>query len=109
MELQLLGITVSVLRAGAVDTGMLGVSMTALDRFCENTELYACNAKRFKDIVASVESRSISREKLAKRSFRIVSRKKPKFAYSINRNPLLCLMNILPKRMQLFAIRQILK
>ncbi|MBO5868859.1 MAG: SDR family NAD(P)-dependent oxidoreductase, partial [Oscillospiraceae bacterium] len=43
MELQLLGISVSVLRAGAVDTGMLGVSTAALDRFCEKTALYNCN------------------------------------------------------------------
>jgi len=35
MELQLLGVSVSVLRAGAVSTNMLGVSTTALDRFCE--------------------------------------------------------------------------
>ena len=48
MELQLLGISVSVLRAGAVDTGMLGVSTAALDRFVNETELYSCNANRFK-------------------------------------------------------------
>jgi NAD(P)-dependent dehydrogenase (short-subunit alcohol dehydrogenase family) len=39
MELQLLDIPVSVLRAGAVDTGMLGVSTAALERFCEKTRL----------------------------------------------------------------------
>ena len=109
MELQLLGIDVSVLRAGAVNTGMLGASMTALDRFCEKTELYSCNAERFKKIVESVESRSISGEKLAKRCFKITTKKHPRFAYSVNRNPLLCLLNILPKRMQLFIIRKVLK
>ena len=51
MELQLLDIQVSVLRAGAVQTDMLGVSTSALDTFCENTKLYSCNAKRFKKIV----------------------------------------------------------
>ena len=50
MELQLLGVGVSVLRAGAVDTGMLGASTDALDRFCEKTELYTCNADRFKRV-----------------------------------------------------------
>ena len=109
MELQLLGISVSVLRAGAVNTGMLGTSMTALDRFCEKTELYSCNAKRFKKIVESVEARSISGEKLAKRSYKIVTKKHPRFAYAINRNPLLRLLNILPKGMQLFIIRKVLK
>ena len=109
MELQLLGIDVSVLRAGAVDTGMLGVSMSALERFCEKTEIYSCNAKRFKSIVEGVESKSIPATKIAAKCFKITSKKRPKFAYSINRNPLLCLLNILPKRLQLFAIRKILK
>ena len=109
MELQLMGIRVSVLRAGAVDTGMLGVSTRALDRFCENTQLYTCNAQRFRNIVASVEARHISPERIAKKMLKILSARHPRYAYSINRNPLLLLLNILPKRLQLFAIRQVLK
>ncbi|MBQ9938174.1 MAG: SDR family NAD(P)-dependent oxidoreductase [Oscillospiraceae bacterium] len=109
MELQLLGISVSVLRAGAVDTGMLGVSTAALDSFCENTKLYSCNAKRFKRIVEGVEARNISPAKIAEKKVRIAKKKNPKFAYKINRNPLLLLLNILPKRMQLWVIKQILK
>ena len=109
MELQLKDIFVSVLRAGAVDTGMLGVSVAALDRFNEKTELYTCNAARFKEIVESVEARSISTEKLAKKTFKIINRKRPKFAYSINRNPLLLMLNVLPKRFQLWIIKQVLK
>ena len=89
MELQLLGIKVSVLRAGAVKTNMLGVSTTALDRFCDETELYSCNAKRFKNIVDRVEAGNISTDKLAEKVLKILSKRKPKFAYSINRNPLL--------------------
>ena len=109
MELQLLGIQVSTLRAGAVDTGMLGVSTTALERFCENTELYRCNAVRFRKIVDRVEARHIPPDKIAKKSMSILEARKPRFAYAINRNPLLLLMNILPKRVQLWAIRQVLK
>lgn len=109
MELQLLGITVSVLRAGAVETGMLGVSTDALDRFCEETELYTCNADRFKRIVGRVEARCVPPQKIAKMAARILSKRNPAFAYSINRNPLLLLLNILPKRMQLWAIKMVLK
>lgn len=109
MELQLLGISVSVIRAGAVDTGMLGASTDALDRFCDKTELYSCNAKRFKKIVNSVEARRIPPEKIGKKALKILNKKNPKFAYPINRNPLLLLLNALPKRLQLFAIRQVLK
>ena len=109
MELQLLDIKVSVLRAGAVETGMLGVSTDALDRFCEKTELYSCNAKRFKRIVERVEARCIPPMKIAEKSMRIVGKRNPAFAYSINRNPLLLLLNILPKRLQLWAIKMVLK
>lgn len=109
MELQLLGIGVSVLRAGAVRTGMLGVSTNALDRFCNETKLYSCNAARFKRIVERVEARCVSPQKIARKSVRIIHKRKPSFAYCINRNPLLLLLNVLPKRLQLFAIRMVLK
>ena len=109
MELQLLKIGVSVLRAGAVDTGMLGVSTAALDAFCEKTELYRCNAARFKKIVEGVEARCVHPSKIAVKAGKILKKKSPAFAYSINRNPLLLLLNALPKRMQLWVIRLILK
>lgn len=109
MELQLLGISVSVLRAGAVDTGMLGASTDALDRFCANTKLYPCNATRFKNIVEKVEARRVPPGKVAQKMQKILRKKHPKFAFSINRNPLLVLLNLLPHRWQFFAIRQVLK
>ncbi len=109
MELQLLGISVSVLRAGAVDTSMIGDSTSALERFCEGTKLYSCNADRFKRIVDSVEARRIPTEKLAQKTFKIITSKSPRFAYSINRNPLLLLLNALPKSLQLWIIKLILK
>ena len=109
MEMQLLGIDVSVLRAGAVATDMLGASTAALDRFCENTALYTCNAARFKKIVESVEARNIPPEKIAAKTLKIISAKHPRFAYSINRNPLLLMLNMLPKRTQLWVIKQVLK
>lgn len=108
MELQLLGIGVSVLRAGAVSTGMLGDSTEALDRFCEKTAHYTCNADRFKRIVNRVEARSIAPEKIAVKASRILKKRKPAFAYSINRNPLLCLLSFLPKRLQLWVIGKVL-
>lgn len=109
MELQLLGISVSVLRAGAVKTDMLGASEVALDRFCRETRLYSCNAKRFKRIVDSVEAKSIPPEKIAKKTLCIIEKRSPGFAYSINRNPLLRLLDFLPKRLQFKIIRAVLK
>ena len=109
MEMQLLDVYVSVLRAGAVSTDMLGVSTTALDKFCENTSIYKCNAKRFKGIVNGVEAKNIPPKKIAEKSLKIIETKKPKFAYSINRNKLLLLLNVLPSKMQFWVIKKILK
>ena len=109
MELQLLGISVSVLRPGAVNTGMLGASTTALDRFCEETKLYSCNAERFKRIVENVEARNVKPEKVGKLAMRILEAKRPRQVYKINRNPLLLLLNVLPKRLATFIIKLILK
>ena len=109
MELQLLGIHVSVIRAGAVATSMIGASTTALDRFCKKTKNYVCNAERFKKIVNSVEAKSISPEKIALKTLKILKKKNPKFVYAINRNKLLLLLNALPKRLQFFIIKNILK
>ena len=109
MELQLLGVSVSVIRAGAVSTSMIGASTTALDKFCDNTKIYTCNAKRFKKIVDSVEAKSIDPEKIALKTYKILLKKNPKFIYSVNRNKLLLLLNALPKRLQFFIIKKILK
>ena len=109
MELQLLGIGVSVLRAGAVETDMLGASTAALDRFCRETTHYSCNAARFKAIVDRVEARCIPPQRVAEKVVRILRKRNPAFAYAINRNPLLLMMSLLPKRLQLFAIARILK
>ncbi len=109
MELQLLGISVSVIRAGAVKTGMLGASSSALDRFCASTALYPCNAKRFKKVVDNVEAKCVPPEKIAAKAVKILGRKKPKFAYSVNRNPFLLMLNALPAGLQMRIIKGILK
>jgi short-subunit dehydrogenase len=109
MELQLLDISVSVLRAGAVSTGMLGVSTRALDNFCEKTKIYQCNAERFRKIVNDVEAKNVPPEKVAEKTLAILGAKKPKFAYTLNRNKLLLLLNALPHSIQFPIIKNILK
>ncbi|MBO4413814.1 MAG: SDR family NAD(P)-dependent oxidoreductase [Clostridia bacterium] len=107
-ELQLLGIKVVTVRPGAVDTGMLPASVGKLNDFCEKTELYGLNAARFRRIVDSVETRSVPAEKLARLVTKILSARSPRPVYSINRNPLLLLLNALPRRARLFILRKIL-
>lgn len=109
MELQLLGHKISLLRPGAVKTELLKVSTTRLDEFCKETALYSCNAKRFKKIVDSVESRNVPPEKVAKLVLKILQAGSPRYVYHINRNPLLCLWGLMPASLQTWVIRKILK
>lgn len=109
MELQLLGHRVVVLRPGAVDTGLLDVSTARLTAFCANTTHYAPNAARFRRIVDRVEARKVPPERVAELVLRVLTCRGLRPVYSLNRNPLLLLMNALPTRLQCGIIRQILK
>lgn len=109
MELQLLGHRVVVLRPGAVDTGLLDVSTARLEAFCAHTAHYAPNAARFRRIVDRVEARKIPPERVAELVLRVLTCRSPRAVYTINRNPLLLLMNALPIGVQCGIIRQILK
>ena len=109
MEVNLLGVSVSIIRPGAVKTGLLGDSTRALDRFCENTQLYQCNAQRFKRIVNSVETKNISPNVIAALVCKALKTRRPKYVYNVNRNLLLRLLNLLPDRLQVAIIRGILK
>lgn len=109
MEVQLLGIKVSVLRPGAVKTDLLSDSTRELENFCENTALYSYNAEKFRKIVDSVESKNVSTEKIAETVIKSLNSKRPKYVYNLNRNPLLRILNALPQRLQTGIIRKILK
>lgn len=109
METNLLDIPVSIIRPGAVKTGLLGASTQAIDRFVSNTQMYKTNSTRFKKIVDSVESRNITPDKIADKVIAALEDKRPKYVYKINRNPLLLLLNSLPDRMQVDIIGMILK
>lgn len=109
MELQLLDISVSVLRAGAVRTGLLGASTRELAHFCEKTEHYTFSAEKFRRVVDSVEAKSVPPEKIARKVQKILKKRAPGFAYAVNRNPYLCLLHLLPKRLQCRIIRAVLR
>ena len=109
MELQLLGIRVIVLRPGAVDTRLLDVSTARLEAFCANTAHYAPNADRFRRIVNRVEARKVPPERVASLAERALYRRHPRAVYSLNRNPLLLLLNALPGWLQRAVIRRVLK
>lgn len=108
MELQLLGHPVIVLRPGAVDTGLIGDSVRRLDAFTEHTKLYPVNAERFRRIVDRVETRKIPPERIAKLAEKALAAGKPRFVYSVNRNPGLLALNALPLRWQCGIVKRIL-
>ena len=109
MELNLLGHSVIVIRPGAVETGLLNASTAALDKLCENTELYKYNSNRFRNIVNRVENKSVSPSKIADLLWKALKSRRPKYVYSINRNPALRLLSLLPARLQVAIIGGILK
>lgn len=109
MELNLLGHSVIVIRPGAVETGLLNASTAALDKLCENTELYKYNSNRFRNIVNRVENKSVSPLKIADLLWKALKSRRPKYVYSINKNPALRLLSLLPARLQVAIIGGILK
>lgn len=108
-ELSLIGHPVVVIRPGAVDTGLLGDSVRALDRFTENTQLYKIGAKNFNKVVNSVESKNVPPGRIAKTVMRALAARRPRYVYNVNRNKLLLLLGALPDRLQGAIIRKILK
>ena len=108
MEMNLLGIKVSVIRPGATKTPLLGDSTSALDKFVENTQIYKTNSKRFKKIVDGVEAKNVEPEVIGKAVHRAIKSVMPRYVYNINRNPLLLILNALPERLQNFIIKLIL-
>ena len=109
MELNLLDIKVCIIRPGAVKTNLLDVSTSSLDKFVNSTEIYKDNSLKFKHIVDMVEAKNVEASKIGKIAYKILKSKKPRYIYNINRNILLRLLNILPRNLQVWIIKKILK
>ncbi len=109
MELQLIDVSVSVIRPGAVETPLIGRSVERIESFAANTEHYPDCAERFLYVTRKVESGSVPPEAVAKKLLRILSDKRPRFLYTLNTSPLLKLYGILPKQIKLWAIKTYLK
>ena len=109
MELQLLGHPVIVLRPGAVDTGLIDISTEKLERFVKTTEYYPVNAGRFRRIVERVETRKVPPERIAELALKALRAERPRYVYSVNRNPGLRMLDALPERLQCGIIGRILK
>ena len=109
MELQLLDMRVSVIRPGAVETPLLSGSVKSIESFTARTKLYPDVAEKFLRVTNAVEAKAVPAQTVANKVRKVLNSRHPRFAYSLNRNPLLRLYGILPKRLKLFAIRTFLK
>ena len=107
-ELNLIGINVIVVRPGAINTGLIDVSIENVNRIEKETVLYKENAPLFRKIVESNESKTIEPIKMAELICKILNSKHPKLLYKINLNFKLILLSILPKRLQMSIIKKMI-
>ena len=108
-ELNLLGQKVVTIRPGAVETPLAAGSATATDRLAESTVLYKEEAKHFSGIVKKFTGTPMKPERLARLICRAVEKKHPRLSYAKHRNPGLVMLNLLPRRLQCFIIKLLLK
>lgn len=109
MEVNNFGIKVVTVRPGAVSTSMIKASTNSMDEFVKNTNIQKAASTKFKKIVDSVESKSISPDKIARLMSKILKKKNPKYSYSINNNFGLKLLNVLPDSLQVRVISKLIK
>lgn len=108
-ELNLLGQKVITIRPGAFNTSLAQGSLVKTKELTEKTVLYKGQSKKFYSVVKMFMGNPLPPEKIAPTYYRALTSKQPKLVYSKHLNPLLLLMNILPKRLQCFAVKMILK
>ena len=109
MEVNLLGMHVCIIRPGAVKTQLLDDTMANINAFCDNTELYKENSRKFLNIVNAVESKHVPPERVATLVAKAVCAKKPRYVYNLNRNLGLRLLSYLPHKWQVGIIGGLLR
>lgn len=107
-ELNLLNQKVITIMPGAIETPLQMGSLDATSKLSENTVLYKEQSKKFLKITKKFMGSSVKPEKLAKKIFKVTTKKRNKLTYKIHRNIGLVLLNILPKRLQCAIIKWIL-
>ena len=107
-ELNLLGQKVVVVRPGAIETPLAASSATSTETLAASTILYEREAKHFSSLVQSFTGTPMSPAALASLIYKATVKKRPRLAYSKNRNPGLVLLSLLPKRLQCLIVKFLL-
>jgi NAD(P)-dependent dehydrogenase (short-subunit alcohol dehydrogenase family) len=109
LELALLDIPVITIRPGAVETELLGDSLTSMERMCKKTRLYKTSAAKFRYIMEKTLGKSILPEKLAEVIYRVAVASRPRASYTINAGLALRLFSALPVKTQAVLLKRLLK
>ena len=108
-ELNLLGQKVITVRPGAFDTGLSRGSLEKTAELMEKTELYKAQSAKFYKLVKRFMGKPQKPEKIVKIYCKACFKKHPKLIYRKHSNFLLRILDILPKRLQCFVIKCLLK
>ncbi len=108
-ELNLIGQKVITVRPGAVETPLCHGSVRSTADLADTTVLYRKQAKRFSGLAAAFMGKPMKPASLASVIYKATTAKHPKLIYHKHRNKGLVLLSILPKRMQCWVIKSLLK
>lgn len=108
-ELNLLGQKVITIRPGSIETPLSQGSLTGTEELAGSTYLFKKQSNKFLNIVKKFMGKPISPNKLAKLIYKASNKKNPKLTYNIHHNFGLVLLSILPKRLQCYIVKLLLK
>ena len=108
-ELNLIGQKVITIRPGAIKTPLADGSIKDTAALAATTYLYKKQAHKFSNIAMKFMGTPIEPEKISKLIYKATIKKHPKLIYKKHQNLGLVLLNILPKKMQCFVIKTLLK
>ena len=108
-ELNLIGQRVITVRPGSTDTPLARNTDTATQALVDSTSLYKEESAHFCRLVNNFKGKPISPAKIADTVYKASVKKRPKLSYARHRSAGLVLLNMLPKRLQLFIIKALLK
>lgn len=108
-ELNLINQKVITIRPGAIETPLSKNSLVDTKDLSIKTKLYKKQSHKFLGITKKFMGTPLKPIKVAKLIYKSIASKNPKIIYKIHRNPGLVLLGLLPKRLQCFIIKLILK
>lgn len=108
-ELNLKGKKVITIRPGSIETPLSKGSLSGTKELVENTTIYKSESKHFLNLVTKFMGKPLPPVCLAKLIYKVTLKKHPKYIYHKHRSVGLVLLNMLPKRLQCFIIKLLLK